>query len=143
MFFLHPLLMHLYILRIRELYSIFFCVNNYLGLSIHLSVFIFLFLSIFISTYVAIYLYIYLSTYLLIHICIFKGSDNPILNFCANNYLGLSNHPRVVQVKYNYVSLFWVHKNCYITSSWLVLQFYLPLTSNPPTPPTGGGERGT
>ncbi|KAF6024672.1 GCAT [Bugula neritina] len=26
-----------------------------------------------------------------------KGRDDPVLNFCANNYLGLSSHPEVVQ----------------------------------------------
>ena len=25
------------------------------------------------------------------------GSENPVLNFCANNYLGLANHPKVVE----------------------------------------------
>ena len=26
-----------------------------------------------------------------------EGSSTPVLNFCANNYLGLANHPRVVE----------------------------------------------
>ncbi|MFZ9977903.1 MAG: glycine C-acetyltransferase [Candidatus Kapaibacteriota bacterium] len=26
-----------------------------------------------------------------------EGRDKPVLNFCANNYLGLSSHPRVIQ----------------------------------------------
>ena len=25
------------------------------------------------------------------------GSENPVLNFCANNYLGLANHPKIVE----------------------------------------------
>ena len=25
------------------------------------------------------------------------GSENTVLNFCANNYLGLANHPRIVE----------------------------------------------
>eukprot|EP00919_Chromeraceae_sp_WS-2016_P078391 GHVR01185720.1.p1 GENE.GHVR01185720.1~~GHVR01185720.1.p1 ORF type:complete len:129 (+),score=9.05 GHVR01185720.1:178-564(+) len=32
---------------------------------------------------------------------VIKANGNIVLNFCANNYLGLSNHPRLVQAAKN------------------------------------------